>query len=193
MTRQVRNLLWAKALRERPACIPIGRPRGARAAGVRFESALASGPLVAAQRGLWIEFADANGHGYAQCDFVGESAAGPFVAEAKLTWTPAAYVQLRGLYLPLLRAIYHRSVGAVVVCANLTRETPRSEVAASLPEALARSARGEIPVLHAGLVSMARPPREAPSLPRTRVPKWWGRDATKLPEALSSEQVESLF
>ena len=184
MKRQIRGLLWARTLRERPACIPVGRPRGARAAGVRFESALASGPLVAAQRGLWIEFADANGHGYAQCDFVGDSAAGPFVAEAKLTWTPAAYVQLRGLYLPLLRAIHRRPVGAVVVCANLTRETPRAEVAASLAEALARAAKGEIPVLHAGAVSMARPKRDAPSLPRARVPKWWGRGAP---------QVEALF
>ena len=188
MKRHIEGLLWAKALRERPACIPVGRPRGAKAAGVRFESALASGPLVAAQRGVWIEFADANGHGYAQADFVTEGPFGPVVLEAKLTWTPAAYAQLRGLYLPLLRAIYRRSVGAVVVCANLTRETPRAEVAPSLPEALARSVRGEIPVLHAGLVSMARTLRGAPSLPRTAqrgFPKWWGRGG--------DAQVESLF
>ena len=184
MKRQIRGLLWARTLRERPGCIPVGRLRGAKREGVKFEEVLASGPLSGASRGVWLEFADANGHGYAQCDFVGDSAAGPFVAEAKLTWTPAAYVQLRGLYLPLLRAIYHRSVGAVVVCANLTRETPRAEVAASLAEALARAAKGEIPVLHAGAVSMARPKRDAPSLPRARVPKWWGRGAP---------QVEALF
>ena len=183
MTRQIRGLLWARTLRERPPCIPVGRPRGAKAAGVKFEATLAAGPLVAATRGVWIEFADANGHGYAQADFVGESAAGPFVAEAKLTWTTEAYVQLRGLYLPLLRAIYHRSVGAVIVCANLTKETPRAEVAGSLLEALARAAKGEIPVWHMPQTSMASAACR-PSLPRARVPKWWGK---------GDAQAESLF
>ena len=143
-----------------------------------------------AQRGVWLEFADSNGHGYAQVDFLAEGPAGPVVVEAKLTWTPAAYVQLRGLYLPLLRAALRAPVGAFVVCANLTRETPRSEVAASLPEALARAAKGEIPVLHAGQASMASARRVRPSLPqaRERVPKWWRRggatEAAVPPEAL---------
>ena len=188
MTRVVRGLLWARVLPGRPAAIPQGRPRGAKRAGVKFEEALRDGVLRGAVRGVWIEFADANGHGFAQADFVGYSADGAFVAEAKLTWRREAYVQLRGLYLPLLRVALRRPIGAFVVCANLTRETPRSEVAASLPEALARAAKGEIPVLHAGQTSMASAPRVRPSLPqaRERVPKWWRRGgATAVPpEAL---------
>ena len=75
------------------------------------------------------------------------------VGEAKLTWRVAAYVQLRRLYFPLLRGLDASPVVGVVLCKNLTRQTPRAEVAGSLAEAVALSRDGRmIPVLHLPLV-----------------------------------------
>lgn len=181
MTRRVEGLLWARVLAQRPACIPVGRPRGIKREGVRYEETLASGTFGSAKRGVWLEFADANGHGYAQCDFlVAEGVCGalvPVVAEAKLTWRREAYGQLRGLYLPLLRAALGRDVGALVVCANLTPETPRAAIAGSLSEALARCARGEVPVLRVAAGASGRSPSKPGlrlAVARPKVPKWWG-------------------
>ena len=39
--REVVGLRWVRRLEERPGCIPKGRPRGAKARGVRFEGAVA--------------------------------------------------------------------------------------------------------------------------------------------------------
>lgn len=186
MIRQISDLRWVKVLAERPKVIPLSRPRGVRREGIKFEEALACGALREAQRGMWLEFSDANGHGFAQCDFF-FSGDVPVIAEAKLTWRREAYVQLRGLYLPLLRAIFPH-VGAFVVCANLTRDTPRDEVVHVLPDALSRGVgrgggRGAdvIPVLH--LPQAATVPSRVPLRPteRARMPKWWGRGGAGRP------------
>ena len=64
MTREVRNLRQVRVLTERPECIPQGRPRGAKALGVRYENAIAASVAFApAKHGVWIEFDDAAGHG----------------------------------------------------------------------------------------------------------------------------------
>jgi hypothetical protein len=178
MTREVRDLQWVRTLPERPDCIPKGRPRGAKAAGVRYEAAVAALPsFAAASHGLWLEFGDASGHGYAQADFVFTSGPVLVVAEAKLTWTPAAYAQLRRLYFPLLHRLSGLPVGGFVVCQNLTRETARSDVTSDLAEALRRVWRDptRIPVLH--LPFSLKEPRNAPT-ERVRVPSWWRKGQT---------------
>ena len=84
--------------------------RGAKAAGLRFESKLGK---ELEERGLdfthgtWLEFYDANGRGFAQPDFI--VCPDPqvwFILEAKLSQTQAAFNQLSFLYLPLLQFIH---------------------------------------------------------------------------------------
>jgi len=181
MHREVQGLLWVRALSERPACIPQGRPRGAKRDGVKFETTLArQAPFASAQKGLWLEFGDASGHGYAQPDFVWNlHGGGPlFVAEAKLTWKLGAYSQLRKLYFPLLRKLTGREVRGVVVCANLTRETPRAEVCDTFTEAWDRALRDPscVPVVRIEAT-------QAKSRTKTRavVPKWYGRGGASRP------------
>lgn len=173
MTREVQDLRFVRLLRERPSCIPQGRPRGAKATGVRYEDALAKLPgFVGASHGVWLEFDDAKGHGFAQVDFLFRGLGVPVVAEAKLTWTPAAYVQLRKLYFPLLQRLYWRQVVGIVVCQNLTRETPHRDVCGSLAEAMQRVDRDPtcVPVLH--LPILPKEPRHATS-PKSGLPPWW--------------------
>ena len=179
MTREIQDLRFVKVLRERPSCIPKGRPRGAKAAGVRYEEALAASSAFAeASHGVWLEFGDARGHGFAQVDFVFATDEAIVVAEAKLTWTPAAYPQLRKLYFPLLAKFTTLPVGGIVVCQNLTRDTPRRDVVGDLSEALrmARSDPLRIPVLHLPMLAKATPSRR----PKSRLPTWWrkGNGAT---------------
>ena len=184
MCRQITDLVWVRALTERPSAIPQGRPRGVKAAGVRYEAALAlRQPFASALRGLWLEFGDASGHGYAQPDFVWNFAGGGplFVAEAKLTWRPSAYPQLRRLYFPLLRKLTGREVRGVVVCANLTRETPRAEVCDSFAEAWDRALRDPafVPTLRVG--GEAAQERSRPKAARAAVPKWFTKGASARP------------
>ena len=179
MTREIQGLRHVKLLRSRPDCIPQGRPRGAKATGVRYEEALTKQTgFLAASHGVWFEFDDTRGHGYAQVDFVFYADSDVIVAaEAKLTWTPQAYPQLRRLYFPLLAKFTSRPVGGIIVCQNLTRDVPRSDVCDSLVEALrvARNEPGRIPVLHLPL--LLKEPRRV-TRPKPRVPSWWRKGQT---------------
>ena len=173
--REIAEVKFARMLSQRPGCIPIGRPRGAKAQGCAYESAVANAPgFRDALHGQWIEYSDATGHGFAQPDFVfvGDIAV---VAEVKLTWKLGAYAQLRKVYFPLLRAMGHRVAG-VVVCRNLTHDTPRESVAGSLAEALwtARRSPQAIPVLHLPLLLPLESSRHGDETPLAkRVPSWW--------------------
>lgn len=172
-TREVQGLRHVRILQSRPNCIPQGRPRGAKAAGVRYEEAVAaSSQFASARHGVWFEFDDAKGHGYAQADFLLGWNDGIIVAEAKLTWTVAAYPQLRKLYFPLLRQLSGCPVSGVVICQNLTRETPRAEVVGSLSEACAMICGNpaSIPILHLPL--LLKEPYHAKRT-KPRVPSWW--------------------
>ena len=147
MKREISSLRWVRRLDEKPHCIPAGRPRGAKRLGVKFEDHAALA-LPGAERGVWFEFEDSAGHGFAQADFVWQGRGYAVVGEAKLTWRASAYVQLRRLYFPLVQLLLGCPVGGIVVCKNLTRETPRAEVTSDLPLALAATRGGIIPVLH---------------------------------------------
>jgi len=182
VTREVQSLRHVRILRSRPDCIPQGRPRGTKAAGVRYEEALAKSPaFAAASHGVWLEFDDAKGHGFAQVDFLFPTEdlplAIPIVAEAKLTWTPAAYVQLRKLYFPLLQKLWGCQIGGIVVCQNLTRETPGADVVGSLAEAMQRVDYNplRIPILHLPL--LLKEPRYV-ARPKSGLPSWWRKGQT---------------
>jgi hypothetical protein len=143
--------------------------------GVKYEEALAAlSQFAPASHGVWFEFGDARGHGYAQVDFLFTADDLIVVAEAKLTWTPAAYPQLRKLYFPLLQQYSARPVGGFVVCQNLTRDTPKTDIVWNVEAAL-RLIRGNptrIPVLHLPLLT--KESRHATTTAqRARVPSWW--------------------
>jgi hypothetical protein len=70
--------------------------------------------------GQWIKFRDANGPGYAQPDFLLILPDVLAILDSKLTHTPMAERQLRGLYLPLAACIWPGRVTLCVeVCHNV--------------------------------------------------------------------------
>jgi hypothetical protein len=75
--------------------------------------------------GVWIEFRDRNGTGFAQPDFFLPGPHSVLVFESKLTETDGGYSQIAALYRPLLRHIYQRPVVGILVCKTLIRRPDR--------------------------------------------------------------------
>lgn len=153
MVREVRGVEWVREYEGRPGCIPAPKAlQGAKREGMKFEEDLLAVLPGGTRRGVWLEFRDVEGRGFAQVDFLIPAGGDHVVVgEAKLTWRVGAYLQLRRLYLPLLAKLYGKRVlGALILCKNLTWETPRREVAEDLVEALRwmRGRGGFIPVVH---------------------------------------------
>lgn len=144
--REVSGLQWAVPC-ARPGCIPRSRPRGAKAAGLRYERELAKA-LPQAKHGQWWEFRDARGRGFCQTDLLLPLGTGTLVLEAKYTWTPEGHSQLERLYLPVVRKAGHSWAVGVVVCRALLPSTPREAICGSLGEAYSRAALGLPAVLH---------------------------------------------
>jgi hypothetical protein len=143
--RQVNGLRWARAC-ERPEAIPIGRSRGAKALGVRYERALELvWPGVCGQ---WFEFEDRNGPGWCQVDFIAKVGEALVVVEAKHSWLASAHVELDTLYLPVVeRALGKRPIG-LVVAKRLAMEMGRVRVSATLEEAVGLALLGHRVVWH---------------------------------------------
>lgn len=150
----VGDLRSAKLLGERPACIPIGRPRGAKAAGLRFQRAV--GAALEAKlghrllQGPWFEYCDGHVRRYCQPDFIiyRPESADFVVAEAKLTWNFEAYEQLWRLYVPVVRRYSAKAVSAMLIVRNLTRETPKQAVFGDFTAALAAAYGAACPIFH---------------------------------------------
>ena len=121
--RTIQGLKWARLV-ERPSSIPKGRPKGAKALGVRYEKSLAKILGTRVLYGQWFEYEDRAGHGWGQSDFLiraapGEVSESIVVLESKYTWTPEGHEQIERLYTPLVEAIWQIPVRGVVVCKNL--------------------------------------------------------------------------
>lgn len=113
MSRVINGLVWAKPC-ARPRAIPASRPRGAKAAGLRYERALAAA-LPKAKHGQWFEFEDRNGPGWCQTDLLLELPSGVLVLESKYTWVPEGHQQVEDLYLPVVaKALAKPTFGGVV-------------------------------------------------------------------------------
>lgn len=142
----VGSVLWALPI-SRPASIPKSRPRGAKAHGLRYERTLAKA-LPEAQHGQWYEFRDAAGRHFCQLDLLlRPKYHAPVVLEVKYTWVLEAHTQLARLYMPVVeRALGVRPLG-IVLCKNLTPETPRKFLARDWSEALALANAGLTPIL----------------------------------------------
>lgn len=145
MSRQISGLSFARAC-ARPSCIPKSRPRGKKAAGLRYERDLAA--AAGGVHGQWFEFEDRAGHGWCQPDLFFESGGLIFVLEAKYTWTEAGHRQIEGLYRPVLSLALRKPVAGIVVCKVLTKEVHPSWLTRSLAEAMTRSRSGQKTVLH---------------------------------------------
>lgn len=156
MSRTVQGLKWAKAI-ERPKCIPVGRARGAKAQGLRYERSLAKA-LPCAKHGQWFEFEDRNGRGFCQVDLMLQLLSGILILEAKYTWTAEGHLQIEELYSPVVSAAWGMPVAGLVVCKKLLPGMPGVSVAGDLDTALHYIARGQRTVLHwLGGVTLARP------------------------------------
>jgi hypothetical protein len=132
--RSISGLRWSRP------CLPVhARSRGASPAkrlGLSFEAKVGNA-LPHALAGVWFEFHDDNGRGFCQPDFLLATPSGISIIETKLTYTKEAWVQLRGLYLPVVRWWLEESccflpIRVAQVCKNLTREWPPEDVGHSL-------------------------------------------------------------
>jgi hypothetical protein len=132
--RIVQGLYTAKRC-ERPSSIPVGRPRGAKAQGLRYERALASS-LPTAIHGQWFEFRDANGPGWCQTDLLLTVDDYVVVLESKYTWTAVGHSQVELLYKPVLQMALRKQVLGIVVCKVLTNGMNGIAVTGNLAEAI---------------------------------------------------------
>lgn len=140
MSRQIVGLQKAEPC-ERPKTIPVGRPRGAKAAGLRYERSLAKA-MPAAKHGQWFQFQDRAGDGCCQTDLLLGSDGACFVIEAKYTWTLEGHEQLERLYLPVVGMALARPCFGIVVARRLLSQMPGIVVANSLGQALIFARQG---------------------------------------------------
>lgn len=132
----------------RPANIPKSRPRGRKAAGLRYERELAKG-IPAAKHGQWFRFMDQNGIGCCQTDLLLKTPVGIAILEAKYTWTPDGHTQIDKLYIPVVeKANPGIPAFGIVVCKVLTADVDPSWICRDLTSAIAQSAAGRKAVLH---------------------------------------------
>lgn len=104
------------------------RVRGKKARGLAYERKFgkylkrtAEGEIFANQ---WFRFEDANGLGWAQTDYFVKLPSGIILFECKLSERPAAWVQLRRLYSPILQTIFSLRPECVQVCKYVTGDGP---------------------------------------------------------------------
>jgi hypothetical protein len=148
--RTVTGLSYA-ALALRPKGLPISRPRGSKAAGLRYERALGKALALEGVRaigGQWFEFCDANGPGHCQTDLIIVGKKRVAIIECKLGDVNTGRAQLSGLYLPVARLVWpDKKALGIVAARHLGREENEDLVVGSLEEALKR-AEEVIPTLH---------------------------------------------
>jgi len=118
--------------------------KGAKAAGLRYERALAAA-LPFALHGAWFEFHDASGRGYCQPDFIARFAftSRVVVLEAKMSDLEAARWQLRGLYEPIIAAALKTEVAGIAVVRHLSG-LKELQCKAQVHETLSAAVRGAI-------------------------------------------------
>ena len=135
MVRKIEGkLISVRVLPERPGCIPLSRPRGSKAAGLRYERELVKG-LKVAKHGLWIEWEDSAGKHFCQPDIICKFKNQVAVLECKYTWTREGHEQL-GLYVPLVERLVGQKVKGIVVCKKLLSSMPRVQVFGDLESCL---------------------------------------------------------
>ena len=152
MIRRIEGLRWAKPSESGPR-LPTSRAKGAKAAGLRYERALAR--ALSPQgwcHGQWWEFEDRRGHGWGQTDLwkgvISHIGGVVVLLEAKYTYTRDGWEQLDGLYKPVVEMATGRRVVGVEVCKALTPQVEECEVTGELGEAIRLAVAGKRVVLH---------------------------------------------
>ena len=147
--RSIRGLISAELLSEKPKCIPNGRPRGAKAAGLRYQRAFGRAIGRSALDGPWFAFRDLNGNGFCQPDFVINLPSIAIVLECKYTWTPEAFAQIELLYLPVLEVALKKPTFGLQVCKRLIPQAhSSSKVVGMLGNGLVLANSGSRVALH---------------------------------------------
>lgn len=132
----------------RPTNIPKSRPKGRKAAGLKYERELAKG-IPSGKHGQWFRFLDANGIGVCQPDILVKTSLGIAILESKYTWTQAGHIQLDKLYIPVVeKANPGVPAFGIVVCKVLTVDVDPSWICRDLASAIARASAGFKTVLH---------------------------------------------
>lgn len=148
MARTIRGLKWARTC-QRPGGLPQARPRGAKAAGLRYERSLASALPCPAKHGQWFEFEDSAGRGICQPDLLVNWQGHLLVLEAKYSWCPEGHQQIDGLYLPVVGLALRRPVSGLVVVRRMLGQMPSwARRASSLDEAASLALAGHRVVWH---------------------------------------------
>lgn len=124
--RVIAGLKWARRLRARPECIPIGRPRGVKALGMRFQRAFeraleAEFPSHGVEIGPWFHYADASGMHYCQPDALLYDIASDryVICEVKLSDFALGARQIAELYAPVVSCALGPLPAGIVVTKNL--------------------------------------------------------------------------
>jgi hypothetical protein len=121
------TIYWARPI-NRPGFIPVARPKGAKAVGLRYERAFAKylAPMGCIH-GQWFEFEDKSGIRYCQTDLIYPISKWLFaLMEVKYTLVDRAYDQLLDLYGPVVEAAYNTRVGLVAVFKNSREDLSKS-------------------------------------------------------------------
>lgn len=142
--RRIEGLMW---VHQRANPWLKSRLRGSRAAGIRFQKAVAKA-IPGARADQWFEFCDRHGLGYCSPDVILPTRDPIFVLECKLTATDAADAQLRDLYLPILAHFTGREARGIVVVRHLRPQVDVSRVRADLRTCLREATEAYFPILH---------------------------------------------
>jgi hypothetical protein len=127
------------------------RLRGSKALGLTYERKLARVLPKGTRHGQWFAYCVDGKVRFCQPDFLLVGRSELAVLEAKLADVTAASEQLRGLYVPVLKAAYGKRVLPVIVARSLSRLPENAdidEVCCRLIEALDLARAGRLPVLH---------------------------------------------
>lgn len=115
--RSTSSILWARPC-EKPSFIPTSRPRGSKAAGLRYERNLAQFLQPGVIHGQWFEYEDATGIHYCQPDILYPISRWLIsIIEVKYTLVEGAFDQLVR-YLPVVEAAYNMRAALVVAFKN---------------------------------------------------------------------------
>ena len=149
VSRVIEGLKWAKRLESRPSNIPVGRPRGAKLEGLRYERGLAKALGTKAEHGVWFEYEDKRGKRPCQPDFLCKLGKKLVILETKYSWVLDGHRQLECLYRPVVEAALGLPTMGVVVCKRLTTGIPSwVKVRLSLEEALEEAEQRRTAVWH---------------------------------------------
>ena len=101
-----------------------GNVTGSKRRGLIYENRVVEALRVSGEgiAGLWFEFADVNGHRYAQADWVGfDYEKGKIcIVEIKLNRVPEAWWQLNRLYRPLVEKVFpYWDIALVEIASNM--------------------------------------------------------------------------